>query len=84
MPVDNNFNPIPVLPVGKATDISNTTIEAGNARIIRISATTDCRVWQYKDTKQGEGVLIAEGTVEYFSVYEGYSVEITGSANVMG
>lgn len=84
MPRDKNQSPIPVLPIAQAQDIADAVIAAGNARIIRISAITDCRIWQYKSAKTGDGVLLPVGQTEYFSVYDGYTVEISGTANVMG
>lgn len=83
MPLDKNLNPVPVLPVGNAQDITDAVIPAGKARIIRLTAVTDCRVWQYKGEKSGDGVLVPVGQTEYFSVYDGYSLEISGTANVM-
>ena len=84
MPEDKNLNPIPVLPIGTAQDITDETIPAGESRVIRISAVTDCRIWQYKSDKTGDGILLAAGQTEYFAVYNGDSVEISGTANVMG
>ena len=83
MPLDKNLNVIPVLPVNPAQDITDSTIPAGDSRIIRISAVTDCRIWQYKDEKSGTGVLIPAGQTEYFAVYDDCIVEITGTANIM-
>ena len=84
MPLDKNLNPIQVFPIGPAQDIPDGTITSGSSRIIRITAVTDCRLWQYRGDKTGSGVLLPSGQTEYFSVYEGYSIEISGTANVMG
>ena len=84
LPVDKNFNSAQALYIGKATDVTDTTVAAGKTRIIRISAITDCRVWAYKEIKEGDGLALPEGTIEYFGVSEGYALEIEGSANVMG
>lgn len=83
MPLDKNLNVIPVLPVNPAQDITDSTIPAGDSRIIRVSAVTDCRIWQYEDEKNGSGVLLPKGQTEYFAIYENYTVEITGTANIM-
>ncbi len=84
LPVDKNFNSAQALYIGKATDVTDTTVAAGKTRIIRISAITDCRIWAYKETKEGDGLNMPEGTIEYFGIPEGYILEIEGSANVMG
>ena len=84
MPLDKNLNPIPVLPIGPAQDITDGTLPSGASRIVRITAVSDCRLWQYRGEKTGSGVLLPSGQTEYFSVYEGYSIEISGTANVMG
>ena len=83
MPLDKNLNIIPVLPIGSAQDITDGTIPAGESRIIRISAVTDCRVWQYDGEKNGSGVLLPKGQTEYFAIYENYAVEVAGTANIM-
>lgn len=83
MPIDKNLNPVPVLPIGTGRDVTDVTLPAGPAGVIRISAITDCRIWQYKDSKTGDGVLIPEKQTEYFSIYDGYTVEISGTANIM-
>ena len=81
MPLDKNLNPVPVLPIGTAQDITDGTLPSGASRIIRITAVTDCRLWQYRGDKTGNGVLLPSGQTEYFSVYEGYSIEISGTVN---
>ena len=39
MPLDKNLNPIPVLPIGPAQDITDGTLPSGSSRIIRLSQT---------------------------------------------
>ena len=51
MPLDKNLNPVPVLPIGTAQDITDGTLPSGASRIIRITAVTDCRLWQYRGDK---------------------------------
>lgn len=82
LPLDNNFNAAQVLYVPKATDVTDSTIPSGDARIVRIAAQTDCRVWSYKEAKEGDGLAIPEGTIEYFGVSDGHILEIEGTANV--
>ena len=38
MPLDKNLNPVPVLPIGTAQDITDGTLPSGASRIIRITA----------------------------------------------
>lgn len=83
MPLDKNLNPVPVMPIGISQDITDGTLPSGASRIVRITAVTDCRLWQYIGEKTGSGVLLLSGQTEYFSVKEGYSIEISGTANVM-
>lgn len=82
--VDKNLNPIQILPLGSAQDITDNTIQSINeSRIVRISAVTDCHIWQYTEEKTGSGVLLPKGQTEYFTVYENYTLEISGTANIM-
>lgn len=83
MPLDSNLNAVPVLLIGVASDVTDRIVPPGEARVVRIGALTDCRVWAYKETKEGDGLALPEGTIEYFGVPEGYALEIQGSANIM-
>jgi len=84
LPIDENLNSAQVLYIGKATDVPDSREAAGTSRIVRISATTGCRIWAYREAKEGDGLVLPEGTIEYFGIPEGYILEIEGSANVMG
>ena len=77
--------PMPLLSIGTATDITNTTYTATYDHVVRIAAITECRIWHYNPTsdyKQGTGLLLSIGSVIELPVFEGWVIEVTGSANI--
>ena len=77
--------PMPLLSIGTATDITNNIYSSTSNHVVRIAAITECRIWHYNPTtdyKQGTGLLLPmTGTIE-IPTFEGWVIEVTGSANI--
>ena len=77
--------PMPLLSIGTATDITNTTYTATSDHVVRIVAITECRIWNYNPTtdyKQGTGLLLPLGSIIEVPVFNGWVIEVIGSANI--
>lgn len=83
MPVDANLNPIPVLGIGEARDVTDTTVTL-QSTVIRLVAVTDARLWTYAagEARQGAGELLKEGSTEYRKHIPGRIIDVTGSVNL--
>ena len=82
---NNGPIPMPLLSIGTATDITNSTYSVTSNHVVRIAAITECRIWHYNPTtdyKQGTGLLLPMGSVIELPVFEGYVIEVVGSANI--
>ena len=77
--------PMPLLSIGISTDITNNTYTSTSNHVVRIAAITGCRIWHYNPTsdyKQGTGLLLSIGSVIELPVFEGWVIEVVGSANI--
>ena len=81
----NGPMPMPLLSIGTATDITNNKYTSTSNHVVRIAAITECRIWHYNPTsdyKQGTGLLLPIGSVIELPVFEGYVIDVVGSANI--
>ena len=78
----NGSTEVPLLYIGDAQDLSNTIYTVPDKSIFRITAITDSRLWYYKTTKEGSGLLIPSGTIIEIPTKEGWKIELTGSINL--
>ena len=77
--------PMPLLSIGTAIDITNDRYTATSNYVVRIAAITECRIWHYNPTsdyKQGTGLLLPIGGIIEIPTFEGWVIEVTGSANI--
>ena len=77
--------PMPLLSIGTATDINNAKYTSTSDHVVRIAAITECRIWHYNPTtdyKQGTGLLLPIGGIIEIPTFEGWVIEVTGSANI--
>ena len=77
--------PMPLLSIGTAIDITNDKYIATSNHVVRIAAIAECRIWHYNPTsdyKQGIGLLLPIGSVIELPVFEGWVIEVVGSANI--
>ena len=81
MKPDENRNPIPVLSIGLAADITNGTYTCVD-EVIRITAITESRVWYRTATKTGSGLFLPAGSSLDVSTKAGNVIEVTGSINI--
>ena len=79
---DENGNSIPVLSLGIANDVADTTYSCTNS-VVRITAIVQSRVWYHNSTKSGPGLLLPEGASVDVSTRAGYVIEVTGNTNIM-
>ena len=79
---DENGNSIPVLSIGIANDIADTTYNCTNS-VVRITAIVQSRVWYHNSTKSGSGLLLPDGASVDASTKDGYVLEVEGSINIM-
>lgn len=85
MPLDGNLNAVPVWSIGTARDVTDTALEAAPASgVVRLCAVTACRVWACRPAKEGDGLYLPEGAVEYFELLRGDVLEVEGTVNVTG
>ena len=82
LPPDKNSKPIPVLGIGLAQDIADSTYICVEG-VLRITAITQSRVWYHNNVKAGSGVFIPEGSSIDVYVSNGYNLEVEGTVNVM-
>ena len=81
----NGPMPMPLLSIGTAIDITNDRYTATSNYVVRIAAITECRIWHYNPTsdyKQGTGLLLPIGGIIEIPTFEGWVIEVTGSANI--
>ena len=81
MKQDENRNPIPVLSIGVAADVTNGTYTCVD-EVIRITAITESRVWYRTTTKTGSGLFLPAGSSLDVSTKAGNVIEVTGSINI--
>ncbi len=77
--------PMPLLSIGTAVDLTNSTYAATSNHVVRIAAITDCRIWHYNPTtdyKQGAGLLLSIGSSIELPTFDGWIFDIVGSANL--
>ena len=79
---DENGNSIPVLSIGIANDVADTTYNCTNS-VVRITAIVQSRVWYHNSTKSGSGLLLPEGASVDVSTRAGYVIEVTGNTTIM-
>lgn len=82
---NNGPIPMPLLSIGTAVDLTNSTYAATSNHVVRIAAITECRIWHYDPTtdyKQGTGLLLPIGGIIEIPTFEGWVIEVTGSANI--
>ena len=85
MPLDGNMNAVPVWSVGVACDVADTTLEAAPVSgVVRLCALTDCRIWACRPDKEGDGLYLPGGAVEYFELARGERLAVEGTANITG
>lgn len=82
MKKDENGSSIPVLSLGIATDVADTTYNCSGG-VVRITAIVQSRVWYHNSTKSGSGLLLPEGASVDASTRDGYVLEVEGSINIM-
>ena len=81
MKPDENRNPIPVLSIGLATDVTNGTYTCVD-EVIRSTAITESRVWYRTTTKTGSGLFFPVCSSLDVSTKAGNVIEVTGSINI--
>ena len=82
---NNGPIPMPLLSIGTAVDLTNSTYAATSNHVVRIAAITDCRIWHYNPTtdyKQGGGLLLSIGSSIEWPTFDGWVFDIVGSANL--
>lgn len=83
MPLDGNLNAVPVWSVGVARDVADTAQKAAPVSgVVRLCALTDCRIWVGRPAKEGDGLFLPEGAVEYFKLDRGDVLEVEGTVNL--
>lgn len=82
---NNGPIPMPLLSIGTAVDLTNSTYTATTSRAVRISAITDARVWCYNpasEIKTGTGLMLPVGSFIEIPIFDNWVIEVTGSINI--
>lgn len=80
---NNGPIPMPLLSIGTATDITNSTYICDSDRVVRITAITDSRIWHFNGLKEGNGYLLPIGGYIDMPTFNGWSIEVQGNVNIM-
>ena len=82
MKQDENRNPIPVLSIGVAADVADSTYNCSDG-VVKITAVVQSRIWYHNSMKSGIGLILPEGSSIDASTKSGNVIEVSGTVNIM-
>jgi hypothetical protein len=83
-PKDIFNNPIPVLSLGIATDVTDSIYATDSVGIVRVTAIGNVRVWYHPkySTAVGDGLYLPETSCIEIATDPDYVIQVTGAANI--